>query len=252
MHKLSVTIITKNEEINIRRCLESVKWADEVIVIDSGSTDRTKEICREYKCILYETPWLGFGKTKALAVSKTTNEWILSIDADEVLTPELVYEIRELLTAEPPYRGYRIKRNSFYLGKMVQFCGWNRDYTLRLFNKANGSFNHKTVHEYVELDSKPGVLKSAMLHYTYPDVASHFDKMKRYAELGADNLFQQNKKATPCHAMLRGVFKFIKMYLLQKGFLDGITGFLLSVNSAWGVYYKYLLLWDMRKSKSSI
>jgi len=252
MQKLSVAIITKNEELNIRRCLESVKWADEIVVIDSGSTDRTKEICSEYKCICYDTPWLGFGMTKDLAVSKTTYDWVLSIDADEVLTSELVNEIRQLLKGNHIYHGYKIKRNSFYLGKMVRFCGWNHDYTLRLFNKKNGNFNHKTVHEYVELDSQPGLLKNAMLHYTYPDVASHYDKMKRYAELGAKNLFQRNRTSTPCIAILRGVLKFVKMYLLQKGFLDGSTGFLLSVNSGWGVYYKYLLLWEMHRSKSSI
>jgi glycosyltransferase involved in cell wall biosynthesis len=252
MIKLSTAIITLNEEANIERCLKSVRWADEIVIVDSGSTDSTQEICHKYNCKFIPSPWLGFGKTKQLAVDKASNNWILVLDADEELTPELIEEIKALLNSEPPCSGYRIKRNSFYLGKPVRHCGWNNDYTLRLFNRNCGGFNDKTVHEYVELKGQVCQMKNAMLHYTYPDLDTHFTKMRKYAVLGADAMYKKGKKSNPCSAVLRSNLKFLKMYFLQLGFLDGKTGFLLSVNSAWGVYLKYLLLWAKNKSKSSI
>ena len=249
MIALSIAIITHNEEQNIGRCLESVKWADEIVVVDSGSVDKTKEICLSYKCKFTESSWLGFGKTKQLAVANTTNNWVLSLDADEVITPLLKEEIASILKTEPVCGGYRIKRDSFYLGKIIRHCGWNKDYTLRLFNKKQGGFNDKIVHEFVEVHGMVGQLKQPMLHYTYPDVDSHFSKMKRYALLGAEQLYANGKKTSLVAALIRGKCKFIKMYLLQLGFLDGKHGFLLSINSAWGVYLKYLRLWEMKKPK---
>ncbi|MFO7660580.1 MAG: glycosyltransferase family 2 protein [Candidatus Cloacimonadaceae bacterium] len=251
MHKLSVSIITKNEEHNIRRCLESVIWADEIVVVDSGSVDKTKEICREYECKIIESEWLGFGKTKQLAVQNTSYNWVLSVDADEVITPELKSEITELLKSEPRHYGYRIKRSSFYLGRQIRYCGWNRDYTVGVFNKNFGAFNDRTVHEFVEIKGEIGLLNGIMLHYTYPTLNLHFDKMRRYSEMGAQNLYQKGRSSSPCAAILRGCLKFLKMYLLQLGCLDGKLGFLLSYNSAWGIYQKYILLWEKNKSKSS-
>ncbi len=249
--KLSVVIITLNEDKNIRRCLESVKWASEIIIVDSGSTDNTEAICKEYNCKIIKSPWLGFGKTKQVAVSYASNDWILSIDSDEEVTPLLMKEIQDLLLTKPDYNGYRVKRISYYLGKIIKHCGWNKDYTLRLFNKQFGNFNDKPVHEYVVVSGDIGLLNHPMMHYTYPDLNSHFCKMKRYAELGADVLYQRNRMTTPAMALLRGISKFLKMYILQLGFLDGRNGFLLSINSGWGVYLKYLLLWEKNKSKSS-
>lgn len=246
---ISCVIITLNEENNIKCCLESVKWADEIVVIDSGSTDKTLEICSDYKCKIYETPWLGFGKTKQMAVSKASNEWILAIDSDEELTPALQNEIQQLLSTEPDYKAYRIKRNSFYLGKLIKHCGWDKDYTLRLFNRNYANFNDKIVHEFVATTSPISQLSHPMLHHTYPSVSSHFAKMKRYSELGAEQLLKKGKKSSIFLAIMRGIFKWKKMYFLQCGFLDGKAGFLLSLNSAWGVYLKYLLLWEKNKSK---
>lgn len=247
MISISVVIITHNEEKNIERCLKSVIWADEIVVIDSQSVDKTREICEKYNCKFYTSDWLGFGKTKQFAVSKAYNDWILSIDADEELSPEIIDEIKLILSNASVYNSYRIKRNSYYLGKVIKHCGWDKDYTLRLFNKQYGNFNDNTVHEFVETKGSIGTLKSVMLHYTYPDLATHFTKMKRYAELGAENLFKQGKYSTPLIAIIRGISKFLKMYILQLGFLDGPNGFILSVNSGWGVYQKYLFLWEKRR-----
>lgn len=247
MIKLSVVIITLNEEKNIARCLDSVKWADEIIIVDSGSTDKTKEICSEYNCKFIQTNWLGFGSTKRFAVNKASNDWILSIDADEQITTQLREEIIDLLKSEPPIKAYRIKRNSFYLGKMIRFSGWNRDYTLRLFNKNYANFNEKPVHEFVETKEDICLLRHYIFHYTYPDINSHYFKMKKYGDINAEYLLTKGKRSTLGSAVIRGWLKFVKMYILQLGFLDGTNGFLLAYNSAWGIYYKYLRLWEMNK-----
>ncbi|MBT4360547.1 MAG: glycosyltransferase family 2 protein, partial [Candidatus Marinimicrobia bacterium] len=142
---LSITIITKNEERNIRRCLDSIQWAEEVVIVDSGSTDQTLAICKSYNCRIIHTEWLGFGKTKQLAVNETTHDWVLSIDADEVITPELQSAIQSVLK-NPKADGYQIKRESFYLKRKIKYSGWQNDYPLRLFNKRKGQFNDAPVH----------------------------------------------------------------------------------------------------------
>ena len=246
MPELSVTIITKNEETNIRRCLQSVKWADEIVVVDSGSTDDTLEICRSYPCNIIETEWLGFGRTKQLAVEHASNDWILSIDADEEVTEPLKDQLTKILKA-PKVNAYKIRRKSFYLGKMIRFCGWNKDYPLRLFNKKLGYFDDRIVHEGVVIKDKKGMIQEALLHYTYPTIESHIKKMSHYSSLGAQILYEKGKRATLPGAILKGAFKFLKMYFFQLGFLDGKNGLVLSINSAYGVYLKYLKIWQMTK-----
>ncbi len=241
---LSVVIITKDEEANIGRCLGSLAWADEVVVMDSGSTDRTLEIAREHGVTVRETSWLGFGKTKQRAVDAATHDWVLSIDADEVVTEPLRGEIESVLNS-PRKMGYRISRRSYYLGRPIRFSGWRSDAPLRLFHKGHGRFNEKIVHESVEMASTPGVIKSPMLHYTFPTLSTHLAKMESYSALGARQLMDKGKTVSLLFACLRGVVKFIKMYLLKLGFLDGKEGFLLAVVSSFGVTLKYLRLWEL-------
>jgi len=244
MYKLSIAIITQNEEQNIRRCLESLRWADEIVVADSGSVDKTIAICQEFNCRIINTPWLGFGATKQLAVDNCSNDWVLVIDADEVITGRLEKKIKQILL-NPDHDGYRIKRISFYLGKMINHCGWNEDYTLRLFDRNKGRFNAKIVHESVQiLSGDIGLINEALLHYTYPNINSHIKKTINYAELGAEQKATQESRSSIVNACLRGIFKFLKMYLLQLGFLDGKEGFILSLNSAFGVYLKYIYVWE--------
>ncbi len=249
MNSVSVVIITLNEENNIERCLQSVTWADEIIVLDTGSSDRTIELCHQFKCKVISSEWLGFGKTKQKAVSSASHDWILSLDADEVITPVLASEISSLYDSDPPYQGYRIRRRSFYLGKPIRFCGWQKDKPLRLFNKRSGSFNTKPVHESVTINGRTGLLREYMLHYTYPDRATHFRKMRLYAELGAQMLRERGKRSSFCEAWLRGILKFLKMYVWGLGFLDGKAGLNLCLHSAWGVYYKYRLVWEKSRSE---
>jgi glycosyltransferase involved in cell wall biosynthesis len=244
MNKLSVAIITKNEEANIDRCLSSVNWADEIVVVDSGSQDYTLNICKKHGVKIFTSKWFGFGKTKQLAVDYCNHDWILSLDADEIVTKRLRQRIESKLE-NPQFYGYRIKRSSYYLGQKIKHCGWDKDYPIRLFNKQHGRFNSKIVHESVEIsDAKLGVINELLLHYTYPTIKSHIEKMTNYAFLGAQQNFTKKKRATIIGALFRGLFKFMKMYFLQKGILDGRYGFILSLNSAIGVYLKYLYLWE--------
>ena len=223
---LSVSIITKNEENNIQRCLDSVKWADEIIVVDSGSTDATLEICKTYNCKIIKTEWQGFGKTKQIGVNTAANDWILSIDADEEVTDELKIKILELIQSTK-FHAFNVKRVSYYLKKRIKYSGWQTDYPLRLFNKKHGNFNNATVHESVIMDSDTvSIIKEVMLHYPFPTINSHINKINHYSQLGAKNLFDNNKKTTLVFALINGIGKFIKMYLIKKGFLDGKEGFI--------------------------
>jgi glycosyltransferase involved in cell wall biosynthesis len=246
-NKLSVTIITKNEEKNIGRCLASVQWADEIIVVDSGSTDLTLNVCKLYKCKIIQTKWQGFGKTKQFAVNSTSNDWVLSIDADEEISPKLKDTIQNILE-NTDKKAYKIKRTSFYIGKEVKHCGWNKDFPLRLFHKKFAEFNDKSVHESVKTKEKIGIIYDVILHYSFPTLKKHLEKMIRYSELGAESLFQKGRKSSIGNAVFRGIFKFIKMYFLQAGYLDGKTGLLISFVSGFGVSYKYFRLWELNNA----
>lgn len=253
MNKVSVTIITLNEERNIRRCLESVKWADEIVVVDSGSTDRTLQICRSFGCTIVETEWLGYGRTKQLAVESASNDWIFSLDADEEMTSELTQRIqRILLQQDPDCYGYRINRRSFYLGKLVKHSGWTSDFPLRFFHRQHGHFSDKAVHEGVELSGPVGQINEILLHYTFPTLSSHLEKIKTYSQLGALEKAQSGKTAGVCGAVLRGMLEFIRIYVFKAGFLDGKHGLILAINSSFAAYMKYLMLWEETKHPNTL
>ncbi len=246
---LSISIITRNEEANIKRCLESVKWADEIIVVDSGSTDGTLEICKNYHCKIIETGWLGFGRTKQIGVNAATNNWILSIDADEEVSDKLKDKILELVQSTQ-FHAFNIKRVSYYLKKRIQYSGWQTDYPLRLFNKKYGNFNDASVHESVVIDGENiSIIQSLLYHYPFPTINSHIDKINHYSQLGAQKLFDKGKRTTLIYAVLSGIVKFIKMYLIKKGFLDGKEGFILAILSGFSSTLKYFKLWSLWKAK---
>jgi len=249
---LSVVLITRDEEGNIARCLESVRWAHEVVVVDSGSTDRTIQVAQGFPCRIVETSWRGFGLTKRYAVEQASHDWILSVDADEVVTPELAQAIRSLLDGEPRAAAYRIRRRSYYLGTPIRFSGWQHDRPIRLFDRNRGTFNDRSLHESVVVEGPVETVHSGyLLHYPYPTVSSHLAKMERYSALGAQRLFEQGRRASIPEAVARGAAKFIKMFLIRGGFLDGRAGFVLAENSAFGVYLKYLRLWELARRRRS-
>lgn len=244
MGKISAVIITKNEEKNIERCLNSLQWTDEIIIVDSGSVDKTIEICQRYECKIITTEWLGFGKTKRLAVDSAKYDWILSIDADEEISPGLKNRIKEIFLRGPKCNGYKIKRISYYLDKRIKHSGWGKEYKLRLFNRKYGNFNERTVHESVTIKGETGTIQEPIYHYPYPTVKVHLEKMNLYAQIFAEENSKKGKRSSITGAVFHSVSKFIKMYLLQFGFLDGKVGLLLALNSAYGVFLKYVYLWE--------
>lgn len=244
--KISATIITYNEEQNIERCLKSIQWVDEIVVVDSYSTDNTIEICKKYKCNVIQTKWKGFGKTKKFAVDNTSNDWILSIDADEEVSDSLRDAIGQLLV-KPTYNGFNIKRRSFYLGKEIKHCGWNNDFPLRLFNKEHANFNEKEIHESVVLHLEKAKINEPLFHYTYPTINSHIAKMNKYSELYALRFIKERKKYSISSSIFFGIIKFLNMYFFRLGFLDGKIGFILCLNSSIGVYLKYIKTWQQNK-----
>jgi len=247
---ISVSIIVKDEEDNIERCLKSIyNWADEIIVVDSGSTDNTLKICKKYNCKIHKTHWLGFGKTKQLGVNLTENDWILSIDADEEISNQLKKEIKDIIVSNK-FNGAYIKRISYYLGRQIKYSGWQNDYPLRLFNKRYGNFDDATVHESVVLNkSKTLKISEPIYHYPYKTLHEHISKINLYTTLSAETLFIRSKKTPLFFAVLSGITKFIKMYFFKKGFLDGKEGIVLAILSSYSSLLKYMKLWSMWRKK---
>lgn len=246
---ISVVMIVKNESHNIARCLENLSWAAEVLVLDTGSTDNTPQICRDYGASVHHLEhWEGFGKARQQAVKLATNNNVFSVDADELVSAELQEELRSLSHNGLNNYAYRVKVISYYLGKPVRYCGWQNESHLRLFDKRKGNFNAAPVHESIETTQPVMNLKGAIHHHTYPTHAVHLAKMRLYGELGAQKLLDKGKKTNFVAACLHAAFTFVKMYLLQLGFLDGARGFTLCKTTAWGTWYKYHCLWKLRTS----
>ncbi len=244
MKPLSVVIITRNEERNIRACLDSVKWADEIVVVDSGSSDGTIAICREYGCKIIEAEWKGFGANKAAGVQAAKNDWILSLDADERVTPELAQKIKEILASDHLADGYKIRFRTLYLGRQIRFSDWQNEYHLRLFNRRRGSFNDAILHESLNLNGRTEKIKAPIIHNSFPTLAVHLQKIARYGQLAAEQKSAAGKKSGVCGAVLRGLFAFVRIYILKAGFLDGRMGFVLAINNGFAAYMKYLMLWE--------
>ncbi len=246
---ISAVIITKNEEANIRRCLDSLKWVDEVIVVDSGSQDDTRQLATELGATVYDAPWTGYGPAKAFGVDKATSRWILSVDADEVVTPELADEILQLLVGGAPFNGYDMPRLTNFLGRWIRHCGWYPDRVIRLFQKAHGNFDDAPVHERVVLDGPHGHLKSDLLHYSYPTLEHYLVKSNRYTTLGAHKAFDQGRRAGWFDIVIRPSVSFFSHYIVRQGFRDGLEGLLISVMSAVAVMVKYAKLRVLQNEK---
>jgi glycosyltransferase involved in cell wall biosynthesis len=247
MALLSVIIITKNEAENIRACLESVAWADEVIVVDSGSTDATVDICRELGAKVHVHDWPGFGMQKNRALSYATHEWVLSIDADERVTPELHSQIIKAMQNETE-DGFYLPRLSQFCGKFIRHSGWYPDYVLRLFRRTKGRFSEDMVHERVILEGATSRLSSPLLHYSYLNQADVRRKTEQYARAGAMQMLKNGKSATFADAPLRAGWAFIRTYFLRLGFMDGIAGFNIARMNFRTTYLKYRQLRALRST----
>jgi len=246
---ISVIIITKNESGHIARCLKSISWADEIIVLDSGSTDDTVLICKQYTDHVYETDWPGFGPQKQRALDKATGDWVLSIDSDEQVTDELKQEILQAIESnEIP--GYEIPRLSSYCGRQIKHGGWWPDHVLRLFQRQYGMFSDDIVHEQVLVDGKTQKLQNPILHEAFINPEEVLHKINSYSTLGAKKLFDKGKSASLGTAILKGFWTFFRTYILKASFLDGSQGLMLAISNAEGAYYKYLKLLDLRNKQN--
>lgn len=240
MERLSVTIITRNEASNIRDCVKSVGWADEVVVVDQFSEDGTADMARDLGARVFTEPWHGFARQKNLAIERALGPWILSLDADERVSPQLREEIATALGQNRDIRGYFISRRNFFLGKWIRHGGWFPDYTLRLFRKGFAKFQERDVHERVVVTGRTEHLRHSIDHYTYRSVSDYVQRMDRYSRLAAREIAKRGMGFSWTRSTLRPLFTFLKMYVLKRGFLDGREGFFLATSYA---YYTFLKYW---------
>ncbi len=243
---LSVIIIVLNEAHQMRDCLDTVRWADELIVLDAGSTDGTPDIAREYTPHVYETDWPGFGPQKNRALAYATGDWVLSLDADERISPELRAEITSVMASDR-YDGYQMPRRSSYCGRFMRHGGWWPDYVTRLFRRGRGQFTEVRVHERVIVQGRTGTLQTPIIHYSFRDLDAVLRKVNQYSTEGAHRLADANRRAGLGTAILRGLWTFVRCYFLKAGFLDGREGFILAVSNAEGTYYRYLKLMYLQR-----
>ena len=241
---LSVIIITKNEAHHIAKCLESVAWADEIIVLDSGSEDATVAICRQFTDNVYETDWPGFGIQKQRALAKAKGDWILSVDADEVVSSELRAGIEKAIQSET-FKGYEIPRLSSYCGKPIRHGGWWPDYVLRLFRCGHGQFTDALVHERVIVQGQIGRINSPLLHDSYVDLDEVLRKVNSYSTSGAQMLFEKGVSSSLMKAILKAFWMFLRSYVIRLAFLEGRHGLMLSISGAEVTYYKYMKLLEL-------
>lgn len=241
---VSVAIITKNEERNIKKALESVKDFEEIVIVDAFSEDKTLDICRKYTDKIFQYEWQGFAKQKQLAIDKTTLSWVFVLDADERVTEPLKKEIMKKIKEDKD--GYFIPRKNFFLGRWIKHSGWWPDYTLRLFKKEKGKVELREVHEKIIVDGKIGYMKEPLLHYTYQNIEEFIKKMNNYASLSAQEIVKRNPSQykifykmifSPC-------FTFLKMYVFRLGLLDGIRGLILAMLYSFYGFLKYVKVWE--------
>jgi glycosyltransferase involved in cell wall biosynthesis len=239
MEKLSVTIITKNEEQNIERCLESVKWADEIIVLDTHSADRTVEICRRFTSNIFCVDWHGFGKQKNLCADRASHKWVLNIDSDEEISPQGAEEIREILREEPNHPVYNFPRKNFFAQRWVRHGGWYPDKISRLYDKTRVSFLEALVHEKLVPDENVGSLCHPIQHYSFTGMGDYIERQNRYSTLYARDKVSKGFKVGWSHLVLRPPAAFLKNYIIKQGFRDGFLGFFLATSFAFYTFLKY-------------
>lgn len=245
---ISAVIITFNEEAHIRQCLDSLSFADEIVVLDSYSTDNTTEIVREYTDNLHFRKFEGFSDQRNAAIDLTKEEWILLVDADEVITDGLAADLQNAVK-QGTHNAYRMPRLTYFLGRPIRHCGWYPDYQLRLALKSKAKIPYRLVHESMEVDGSCGVLKNDILHYSYDNLTQYIQKMVLYAHSAAEQKVLEKRKLKLSDLLLVPGLTFLKTYIARKGFLDGLHGFVLSNLSACSVFIRYAMLWEMTSVK---
>lgn len=247
MPTLSAILITKNESLNLEDCLASLQGlVDEIVIVDTNSEDNTIEIAKRYNAIISQpTDWPGFGPQKNRALALATKEWVLSIDADERLTPELIAEIKICLQNPGETNCFSMPRSSYYCGRFMKHSGWYPDYVDRLFRRRTAVFSDHLVHERLLPTGKISRLSNPLLHYSYRNFEQVLSKVNSYSTAGAKQAFEAGKTATLASAIGHGLWAFIRTYIVRRGFLDGAYGFALALSNGQTSYYKYLKLWHL-------
>ena len=250
MTKLTVTVITHNEGPHVAGALESVAWADEIIVVDSGSTDDTVAIAERYATRVERHPWTGYGTQKNYAAGLASNDWILSIDADERVAPPLAEEIRALLTRGPQAAGYKISRVTHYLGRWIRSTDWYPDLHVRLYDRRIARWSEDAVHESIRCPGRVERLRGELQHYPYRDVSEHLAKIDRYTTLIARQWAADGRRTSAWEAIVYPRLAFLRNFILRRGFLDGHTGLVVSLLNSYYVFLKYVKLFEMQQAGS--
>jgi glycosyltransferase involved in cell wall biosynthesis len=249
---LSATVITLNEAANIRECLASLAFADEILVVDSGSTDGTTDLARAAGATVISRDWPGYAAQKDFAASQARHDWILSIDADERVTPDLAAEVRRTLDTPGDHAGFRVPRVTFHLGRWIRTTDWYPDYQLRLYDRRRASWTGgrpRLVHESVTASGPVGRLDQDLQHYAYRDIAHHYETMQRYTTLAAQQMAAEGRRASLFGLLIHPPAAFVRNYILKRGFLDGTTGLIISAMNAHYVFLKFAKLWALHGVK---
>ncbi|MCC7401979.1 MAG: glycosyltransferase family 2 protein [Chitinophagaceae bacterium] len=251
MEPVSAVIITLNEEHNLLSSLPKLSWCDEIIIVDSGSSDSTLDICKSFGCKIFHRQFDGYGTQKQYAVSIARNDWVLCLDADEVMSDALVDEIRKEMQA-PLAEGYLIPMTFVFLGKKFHYGkeGWR--YFMRLYNKKSGSFNDNKVHEKIELNGSTRKLCNNIYHYSYHSLNQYFDKFNRYSTYGAEMAFQRGKRKSLFAVVTAIPFNFLKYYFIELNFLNGLSGFYWSVLNAFYHFAKYIKIRELHQQQREV
>lgn len=244
---LSVAIITKDEEYRLPDCLKSVSFAAEIIVVDSGSTDATVEIAKRFGAVVYSEPWRGFGRQKQSAIDHCTQPWILLLDADERVTPELSAAIQTLIVGHSSFLSYSIPRKNIFCGQWLKHAGWWPDRVVRLFKKGSARMSDRLVHEALEVDGQIGVFSDPLLHYSNRDLSQTLEKINHYSSAGAEQLYARGISTSLFKALAHATWAFANNYVFRLGVLDGVPGLVQATTDAVNTLFKYLKLWEMEK-----
>lgn len=245
MPQVSVIVIALNEEDNIVPCLETVAWADEIVLVDSGSTDRTLELAKGFTDRIFTIDWPGFGAAKNYALDQASLEWVFSLDTDERVSEALRDEILSVVRGEGRFAGYRVPRKNYFGGRWIKRLGWYPNYTLRLFRRAQGRFRERAVHEEVEVNGPVGELANPLDHYSYASVSDYITRQDRYARLAAQEMLKEGRRPQPGELFWRPLSHFIKLYVLRLGFLEGRLGYTLALLSSLYNFLKYYYLREL-------
>lgn len=251
MPRVSVTIITLNEADHIGAAIDSAAWADEVLVVDSGSSDGTTDIARAKGATVLCRDWSGYVDQKNHAAERASHDWIFSLDADERITPALAAEIRRLLSTEPPARGYRLPRVTYHLGRWVRTTDFYPDFQTRLYDRRAARWRGKYVHESVVVDGAVGRLRSELEHYSFRNLRDQLDRINHYTTLAARQMHEAGRRAGPLDLVVHPPAAFLRNYVLRRGMLDGWAGLTISVMNAYSVFLKFAKLWEMQRQNGS-